>query len=424
MLGLDLGTSFFKGAVLHLDSGITHIRRVPTPTPVAGLPPGHHELSPAVVVEAVRTLLTELLAIAPDACGIVMCGQMHCVVLVDSSGQPRSNIITWKDQRGVDGLMTHLLRLVTPEERRQIGRELRVGLPIVNLSWLRTHAPLEPGLIPTSLADFVLSQLCGTVPTTEATNAAAYGLFNVEAGTWHDELIAKLGLADLRWPRIRPFGDIVGTAEIDGRRLTCFTPVGDQQCALAGAELAARELSLNISTGSQISLLSSRPTGGEFQVRPYFDGQWLRTIVQIPAGRSLQALVNLLTEMGGDGGAWDYIARRTEETPDTDLKVDLTFFVSEFGSSGSIGNIREDNLNVGSLFVAAFRHMAENYARCAEGLSPDRAWDRVVFSGGLVQRYGRLRREILERLGDPPWRLSPTEEDTLHGLLMLARRVS
>jgi sugar (pentulose or hexulose) kinase len=352
-----------------------------------------------------------------------MCGQMHCVVLVDPSGRPRSNIITWKDQRGVEGLLAHLLQLVTPEEQRQIGRELRIGLPIVTLSWLRTHQPMEAGLIPTSLADFVLSQLCGTVPTNEATNAAAYGLFNVESGRWHDELIAKLGLADLRWPRIRPFGEIVGTAEIDGRRLPCFTPVGDQQSALAGAGLAPRELSLNISTGSQISLLGDKPTGGEFQVRPYFDNKWLRTIVQIPAGRSLQTLVNLLTEMGnGIGDPWEYIARRTEKTAETDVHVDLAFFTSEFGSSGSIRNIREDNLNVGSLFVAAFRNMAANYARCAERLSPDREWDRVVFSGGLAQRFGRLRREILERLGNPQWRLCSIEEDTLQGLLVLARR--
>jgi hypothetical protein len=143
--------------------------------------------------------------------------------------------------------------------------------------------------------------------------------------------------------------------------------------------------------------------------------------VQIPAGRSLQALVNLLTEMGAQGDPWEYTAQQTENAPASDLDIDLAFFKSEFGSTGSITSIRETNLNVANLFVAAFRNMAKNYARCAERLSPNREWDRVVFSGGLAQRFGRLRREILERLGNPQWRISAIEEDTLHGLLTLAK---
>lgn len=423
-LGLDLGTTTFKGAVLDLDARtISHVRRVPTPEPVPELPAGHHELDPRAVLTAVRQLVGALLREAPDAEGLVLCSQMHCVVLTDPDGRPRSNVITWKDQRGAGDLFADLQRRVTADEQREIGRELRVGLPIVTLSWLRQSGRLEPGLLPASLPDFVLSRLCGVEPATEATNAAAHGLFHLERGDWHHELIAKLGLADLRWPRIRPFGEVVGTAVIDGHRLRCFTPVGDQQCALAGVELADRELSLNISTGSQVSLLAREPGGGDYQVRPYFDGRWLRTIVQVPAGRSLSVLANLLTEIpGSTTDPWEYIARESERAGDSDLDVNLAFFAGAFGRSGSVTNIREDNLTVGNLFAAAFRWMAAIYARCAERLSPDRFWDRVAFSGSLSQRFERLRREVLTRLGDPAWRLCPTEEDTLHGLLILASR--
>jgi xylulokinase len=422
-LGLDLGTTSFKGAVLDLErQTIEHVRRVPTPEPVDGLPAGHHELAPEAVLAAVRRLVGELLTDAPDAAAMVMCSQMHCVVLTGHDGQPRSNIITWKDQRGAE-IIDELRTIVTPAEQQQIGRELRVGLPVTTLPWLRRHGRLEFGLVPASLADFVLAQLCGVEPTTEATNAAAHGLFDLARGDWHRELIAKLGLANLRWPRTRPFGEMVGTAKVDGHRLTCFTPVGDQQCALVGAELGPRELSLNISTGSQVSLLSADRAAGDYQVRPYFDGQWLRTIVQVPAGRSLAVLVRLLTEIGGTTDPWEYIAAATERVDSTDLDVDLAFFSSAFGNDGRIGNINEDNLTVGNLFVAAFRWMAANYERCAARLSPDRSWDRVVFSGGLAQRFGRLRREVLASLGEPAWRVCSTEEETLRGLLILAKRL-
>ena len=424
-LGLDLGTTSFKGAVLDTERGmIANVRRVPSPEPVSGLPVGHHELDPPAVLIAVRQLIGDLLRDAPNATGLVVCSQMHCVVLTDADGRPRSNIVSWKDQRAAESVQG-LKRIVSSDEQREIGGELRVGLPVATLSWLRSENPPEEGLIPASLPDFVLSQLCVTEPTTEATNAAAHGLFHLERGDWHHELIAKLGLSHLRWPRVRPFGETIGTAVIDGHPLTCFTPIGDQQCALVGAELGPRELSINISTGSQVSLLSDQPGDGDYQVRPYFDGQWLRTIVQVPAGRALAVLMHLLTEVPGTStDPWEYMAAATERVGLTDLDVDLAFFAGPFGDRGSIGNIREDNLTVGNLFTAAFGWMAKNYEACAARLSPERAWERVVFSGGLARQFGRLRREVLTRLGDPPWRIVPTEEETLRGLLILATRIA
>ena len=421
-LGIDIGTTFLKGAILDLDRGtIATVSRRPMPEPVEGLPATRHELDPHALVAAVRGLLSELSLEAPDATGLVTCSQMHGVVLCDDRGNPRTNAITWKDQRalepgqnGAGSEFDVLKQLVTDDDRQREGNEVRVGVPITTLFCLRPRGSLYPAAIP----DFVLSNLCGVEPTTDPTNAAAHGLFDLDAGDWHRELIARLGLASLRWPRIRRFGEVVGEVSIDGRRLACFTPVGDQQCALAGVGLREGELSLNISTGSQASLVTRDRPRGDFQVRPYFDGTWLRTLVQIPAGRSLAVLVDLLTELGSAGDPWGAIGKAVDAVPVTDLEIDLGFFGTAAG--GRIGNIREGNLTVGHLFAAAFREMAANYARCAAVLSPDRGWRRVVFSGGLAQKFPRLRAESHAALGHPPHRLCPTEEDTLHGLLALA----
>lgn len=46
-LGVDLGTSFIKGAVLDLEAlDLGHIERVPMPEPVPGLPPAFREFDP------------------------------------------------------------------------------------------------------------------------------------------------------------------------------------------------------------------------------------------------------------------------------------------------------------------------------------------------------------------------------------------
>ena len=57
------------------------------------------------------------------------------------------------------------------------------------------------------------------------------------------------------------------------------------------------ELSINISTGSQVSRRTDRLEPGEVQTRAYFHGDLLQTITHLPAGRSLNVLVRLLTEV-------------------------------------------------------------------------------------------------------------------------------
>jgi len=428
-IGLDLGTTTFKGAVLDLDgSAVGPVVRVPAPSRVSHLAATRHELDPEAVLTSVRSLLDELVRRAPGAAGLVMCSQMHSVVLTDERGRPRSNVITWKDQRAAellpsspDRLFDRLRRQVSTDQQSAIGGELRVGVPIGSLAALRREDSLPDDVYAASLPDFVLANLLGTAPTTEPTNAAASGLYHLDKRDWHRELITALGLDGLRWPVMQPFRDRVGEIQVKGRMLACFTPVGDQQCALAGGGLRERELSLNISTGSQASLLGRDRPRGDFLARPYFDGLWLRTIVSVPAGRALQVLVDLLTEIGGrTPDPWDFIQNAVNTVDDTDLVVDLSLFPSLTGERGGIANIHEGNLTVGHLFAAAFRTMAANYARCAGVLSPDRDWDRVVFSGGLAQRFARLRRDILTALAQPPARLCSTEEDTLRGLLVLA----
>ncbi|MBX9582699.1 MAG: hypothetical protein K2X87_20530 [Gemmataceae bacterium] len=429
-LGIDLGTTFLKGAVLDLDGpALSHVRRVPFPAPVGGLPQGHCEIDPAAVLAATRQLLGELLADAPDAAGLVVSSQMHCLVFTDAAGEARSNVITWKDQRGLEphpsgrGTYLDVLReSITPDEFDAVGRDVRVGLPSVHLQWLAERGLVPAGTCPASLPGFVLANLCRAEPVTDPTNAAAHGLFDLGRGDWHRELIARLGLPMLHWPRVVPTGSPIGPADLDGHRLICHAPVGDQQASLLGAGVRPGELSVNISTGSQVSLLTDDRRPGDFQVRPHPGGGWLSTIVQVPAGRSLAVLVDLLTEIGGPSGdPWEAVAEAVARTPDTDLRVNLAFSGGPFGDRGSVSNIGEHNLTVGHLFAAAFRDMADNYAGCAARLAPTRDWRRVVFSGGLAHRFPTLRAAVLRALGTPDHRVCSSTEDTLTGLLVLAR---
>src|SRR5215213_7339886 len=437
-LAIDLGSSFIKGAVLDLDArSFAHVRRAPFPAPIAGLPPLHFEIEPRQIVDATRALIENLAHEAPDCAGMVICSQMHSLLLMDARGEPVSNAITWRDQRALephpDGgtVFEQLERRISPEDRQRLGNELRPGLPLCALFWLAEMGQLPAGATAAALPDFVLAQLCGAPPATEPTNAAAQGMLDLAARDWHRPLLEALGLGRLGLPAIHDLREAVG--EISGiptqegvgaRRLPCYPAIGDQQCALLGAALAPGELSLNIATGSQVSLIRRALAFGDYQVRPFFDGGWLNTITHIPAGRSLELLVTLLCELPASQGIhvpdpWGAIARAVDATPETDLAINLAFFASALGDRGAIGNIHERNLTVGHLFRAAFERMAATYATCARRLAPDDDWQQLVFSGGLAQNITALRASIVRQFS-ARHRVCVTPEDALQGLLTLA----
>jgi sugar (pentulose or hexulose) kinase len=432
-IGIDLGTSFIKGAVLDLDAlTIQHVERLPFPEPIRGLDPTFREFDPSEIVTVTRALRDRLLQHAPDAAGLVMCSQLHGMVLTDDQGRAVSNAINWQDQRalqpfpkGHGSYFDEINRRLTVEERRQLGNEARPGVPLCHLFWLAQNGQLpRQSVLVAALPNFVVANLSGGLPKSDVTNAFAHGALNVETLGWYRLVIDKLGLSTVRWPEIVPQGTVLGEYRSGARRLPVFAPVGDYHCSQVGAFLDEGEMSVNISTGSAVIQLARGCEFGDFQTRPWFDGRFLKTITHIPGGRALNALVNLLSELAEAQGLklrdpWDYILAEAAKVDATDLQVNPAFYFSAMGNRGSLTSVHEQNLTVGHLFRAAFAGMADNYAQCAARLSPTKDWTRLVFSGGVALKTALLRRLICERLGQTH-RLAASEEDTLLGLLTLA----
>jgi sugar (pentulose or hexulose) kinase len=231
-------------------------------------------------------------------------------------------------------------------------------------------------------------------------------------------------LGSLHWPTIRKLGEVVGHLDVQGRRVPCYTPVGDYQCALVGALFGSEEVSLNIATGSQVSRMTPELTLGDYQTRPFFQGKFLNTFTSPPGGRALNVIVNLLCELPRSQGLelqdpWETLVRAAAEVGKTDLEVDLNFFPTPRGDRGHIANIRQDNLTMGQLFLAAFRNMADSFYDCAARLDAEKSWKNLLFSGGIACKLEILRQVIQQRFACS-YRATPLEEDTLFGLLILA----
>ena len=434
-LGIDIGSTTIKGAVLDLQRGtIENIRTRPFPNAEPGLPAAYFEVNPVAIVAATREVFGELAASTPHIDGVTVCSQMGGLILADRHGRLRTNYLSWRDQRvlerrpGAESLFDELKRRTSKTDLETIGNELRPGSASSLLYWLiATDRLPQEKLVAMGLGEFVIASLCESSPKTEAT--LALGTLNLRTGQIYHEWFDRLGCGGVEWPEVIPVSQPAGTIAIGGTRVPCFPAVGDQQAALFGAELLDGELSVNASTGSQVSLLSRSIRPGNYQTRPFLNGQFLNTITHLPAGRSLNALVDLLSELSRAEGValrdpWNTISDAVERVKGDklDLDVNLAFFSGTMGECGHIKNIRLENLTVGHLFRAAFENMADNFLHCAKRLSPDQRWKQLVLSGGLPQKLPSLRTAIAERFLCPI-RSFEASEETLTGLLRLSQNI-
>jgi sugar (pentulose or hexulose) kinase len=426
-VGIDLGATFAKAAILDTAAkAVREVRRTPFPQFVSGLPSTCREVNSDAVVRVALELLEDVVRKAPDCVGLWVSSQMHGFVLCDGHGRARSPFFSWQDtrclQRADEGSFFDLLQTrLEAKDIVELGNELRPGLPISTLFALRQAGNLGASLTPVALGDFVIASLAGVRPQTSWSQAAGLGTCRVKEACWHDEVLAKAGLDDLKWPRIHRTFEPWARVKVGGKILDCYPSVGDQQASLLGVGLRAHELSINIATGSQVSVLSSEPVSGNYQLRPFFDGSFLRTVTHLPAGRALNAIVRMLTELSdiSEKSAWEAISAKVQSTGALGIEADLSFFPCATGKEGNFRHLTEENLRVGAVFAAAFGAMASNYKSAAQRVCPDSDWHNVVLSGGLACELGPLREMVLREVGGG-YRLAPGKEDALMGLLALA----
>jgi len=432
-IGIDIGTSFIKGALLCLnDYEVLDLKRREVPS-TRMISPTRIEADGDAFVQVVRDITEELLGNQHEVAGIVMCGQMGGAIVTDAGGSSVTPYISWQDQRPLENdssgesYFENIQRSFADDWKTRMGNELRPGHTIPYTYVLYHSGQISDGQTPVSLPDYVAARLCSVTPVMEKT--CATGCIDFTTGDWPYELLSELGLGDLRWPRIVDYRFEVGQYEGDtGQRIPVYAPVGDHQCALTGALLQDGELSINISTGSQVAMLTSNREIDDFQLRPGFDGDYFRAISHVPAGRALKHLVNLFSEMAVGQGInlpdpWAYALEQAESSLDAEVQVGLGFYPGRISYPGYINGLTESNMNIGAVFAAALQQMATHYEQFATQIYPNRDWSSVVFSGGLAQKSALLRQLILNRLGDSH-RIVSTTDETLLGLTLIGRSIS
>lgn len=186
-----------------------------------------------------------------------------------------------------------------------------------------------------------------------------------------------------------------------------YIPVGDHQCSLLGAGLQNHELSVNLGTGGQISILGGTD-------RPYFDGRGLTCHVRLPAGRALSSLQKLLNR------SWLELESEAEKITCEQIRCHLALYPGPCGSFGWFRNLTEAEMTPGHFYRSALESIARNVENCTIGMP---RFDAVRLSGGMFARSELLRTLVAARFPGKriEWNKERAGREALYGLMELAK---
>ena len=129
----------------------------------------------------------------------------HSLIALDEAGRPLTPVLGWRDRRAA-GAAERLRRRVSDAAaiHARTGAPLHPSFWPAKLAWL---AQAEPEIFReadrfVSFCDYLYSELLGLEPVTSLSIASGTGLLDLASQDWDAELLALLGVAPERLPRI------------------------------------------------------------------------------------------------------------------------------------------------------------------------------------------------------------------------------
>jgi sugar (pentulose or hexulose) kinase len=237
LLGLDLGTTHAKAAVVTLDGRERAHGSVATPWRIVAT---GAEMDPRALVESAVTAARAALAAAPDGrvIGVGVTSMAETGALLDRDGAPVASMIAWHDTRGDEE---------ADELARAVGSNWfsrHAGLPLSRLCtaskyrWMRAHVPgAKEGVRWLNVAEWLVRSLGGD-EVAELSLSSRTGFLDLAHRGWLDEVLDAVDAPAGFLPDAADAGTPAGTVSraLDQARGAVLTVAGhDHPCASVGA---------------------------------------------------------------------------------------------------------------------------------------------------------------------------------------------
>ena len=298
-IGLDAGTSEIKAALF--DERFRQLREARVRIEPLRPAPGHSELEPEAVLDAVRRALECVTASGPDGPGgtpaaLGVTGAMVGAWTLDGEGAPIGRGILWDDCRSEPELAR--LRAAHPDFDRRVfassGSVLQQGCTLPLMAWMERHAPerLERARHVVGLKDFLRAALTDRIDTDVGEAAVAPG--DARERGRSDAMLALFGLR--RWadrlPTPRPFEALAG--RVTARACARFSLPEGLPVAIGAGDVPSSVLGAGgLEPGSTTVVLGTTCLVGRCTGSATFEPPGLGLLFAVPAGRWFRAMVNV-----------------------------------------------------------------------------------------------------------------------------------
>jgi xylulokinase len=416
LLGIDIGTSSVKTAVLDAESAAI-LHSVTEEYPVLQPQPGYAEQNPDdwwnAFIKTVRGATESLDKRA--IVGIGLSGQMHGTVCLDLSGEPLRPAIIWADTRSkpqCDALMDNIDEMAAHAPGRPAA-----GFMGPTLMWLAQHEPETLAHVGTVILpkDEVRRRLTGEIAT-EVSDAAASWLLDVKNGQWSDWLLRACGLERRYMPTVLQSTDVAGKLAPDAAALLGL-PAGIPViagCADQPAQALAYGLSepgtalVTIGTGGQVFLPLMQPEMDPHMRFYVFNHalpeRWYAAAAILSAGLSLRWLRDLLG-LKERADAYQHLSKLASETsPGAEGLIFLPYLAGERTphfdpqASGVFLGLRLHH-HAGHMARAVMEGVTFALSECLSLVADENEQLQVIISGGAAASpiWRKIQTDIFNR---------------------------
>jgi gluconokinase len=197
VIGIDIGTSNTKAVAYTADGQVLDSGGVSYPvfTDAGGM----HELDPGQLLDAVLTVLPQVIARRKSAgdepAAVALSCAMHSLLLVDERGEPLTRAITWADVRSEPYAKT----LKGSDAGRRIyqrtGTPIHAMSPLCKLLWLKDRQPalFHRAARFIGIKEYIWWRLFGSYRVDHSI-ASATGLFDIRDLCWYRESLEVAGI--------------------------------------------------------------------------------------------------------------------------------------------------------------------------------------------------------------------------------------
>lgn len=424
VLGLDIGSSSVKAAVLRGTRVVGHIARAGFATRYDG---PRAEVEPEHVVRAVARAIKDVGAGARQVDAIALSVMSPAWVAMDKRGKPLTPIVTHQDRRSTDVARELEKRIGKARHLRLCGnRPFPGGISSTTWAWFKRHHPgvMRRADLVGHLNTFLHARLTGA-RVIDPSNASFTGLYRIDQTGWSDELMEAVGATEHQVPQLVGGDGVAGLVTHAAARafgLTHGTPVltgvidGTSAMLLAGAR-PGQLLDVCGST-DVLALCVARPRPHERLItRALGVGRaWLSVSTQAAAGSALTWVRDQLF-CDGDKASFDKIVRGLAANPmpsavrfDNHLAGDRTSLEQRAGAITGLTLSSTRRQILSSVIESLAAASSERLELLREVNETVRR--TVVVSGGAAAGLA----DILHRDWPGKWSFRVEEEASLRGL--------